>query len=253
MKKPAFHRPTALAATALGQIESRQCPASEGSSCAASEIRASLPHVWPSRQADVVRAGNDRLIKAVGIPLSHSLLPGRSQQFRMVQTRKRIRFIYQIADVTKPLLIWRAGQRFGLGLTIKDARLTRSVGVIDLELSGLKRMIEAAVHWFRREGVRIGGDSPARKNLPAAAAQESGVSRSRTLDTGQGPAHETQAEWVWPRTTILSARMDKAGTIGSVPVFGSAGRGAMASVPVCLIQPAGGTALAGRSRGRRIC
>ena len=59
------------------------------------------------------------------------------------------------ADRAKRPLIWELSKKFDLIFDIRSASITDKVGLIALELTGERKIIEAAVKWLRKRHVEV--------------------------------------------------------------------------------------------------
>lgn len=77
------------------------------------------------------------------------------------QTRAKFYLTYPSKLVKEPLLYW-AGRKFPVVTNIRSASVSEEIGIIALELDGTPEAIEAAVAWFREQGVTV---EPIEKNV----------------------------------------------------------------------------------------
>ncbi len=77
------------------------------------------------------------------------------------QTKEKFYLTYPSALVTEPL-IHRVGQKFKVVTNIRGASISRTMGLVALELSGTKAEIEGAIEWLRAQGVHV---EPIEKNV----------------------------------------------------------------------------------------
>lgn len=59
------------------------------------------------------------------------------------------------AERTKRPLIWEFSKKFDLVFNIRSANITNEVGIITLELTGERKLIEAGVKWLGHKGVEV--------------------------------------------------------------------------------------------------
>jgi hypothetical protein len=52
-------------------------------------------------------------------------------------------------------VIWQLSQKFKLVTNIRQASVTDEIGVVCLELEGLRGDIQAAIKWLERMGIRV--------------------------------------------------------------------------------------------------
>jgi ABC-type methionine transport system ATPase subunit len=64
--------------------------------------------------------------------------------------------------LVKAPLIYQMSKKFDLVFNVRSASVSEEIGIIALELDGRQEEIEAAVEWFRSEGVTV---EPIEKNI----------------------------------------------------------------------------------------
>ena len=64
--------------------------------------------------------------------------------------------------LVKEPLIYLMSKKFDLVFNVRSASVSEEIGIIALELDGRPEEIEAAVEWFRSEGVTV---EPIEKNI----------------------------------------------------------------------------------------
>ena len=64
--------------------------------------------------------------------------------------------------LVKEPLIYQMAKKFDLVFNVRSASVSEEIGIIALELDGRQEEIEAAVEWFRAEGVTV---EPIEKNV----------------------------------------------------------------------------------------
>lgn len=52
-------------------------------------------------------------------------------------------------------MIWQVGTKFNLVPNVRQASVTDEIGIVCLELSGLRKDIKAAVKWMEKLGIRV--------------------------------------------------------------------------------------------------
>jgi ABC-type methionine transport system ATPase subunit len=77
------------------------------------------------------------------------------------ETRAKFYLTYPSKLVKEPLIYW-AGRKFPVITNIRSASVSEEIGIIALELDGTAEEIEAAVAWFREQGVTV---EPIEKNV----------------------------------------------------------------------------------------
>jgi L-aspartate semialdehyde sulfurtransferase ferredoxin len=76
-------------------------------------------------------------------------------------TRAKFYLTYPKALVKEPL-IYQMTRKFDLVFNVRSASVSEEIGIIALELDGGQQEIEAAVEWFRAQGVTV---EPIEKNV----------------------------------------------------------------------------------------
>lgn len=70
------------------------------------------------------------------------------------QQQTRLWLMYPPKLITKPL-IWQLGHKFKLMTNIRQASVTDEIGIVCLELDGLRSEIKAAIKWLEKSGVNV--------------------------------------------------------------------------------------------------
>lgn len=76
-------------------------------------------------------------------------------------TRGKFYLTYPKKLVKEPL-IYQMARKFDLVFNVRSASVSEEIGIIALELDGPVALIEAAVTWFREQGVTV---EPIEKNV----------------------------------------------------------------------------------------
>ena len=76
-------------------------------------------------------------------------------------TRGKFYLTYPKKLVKEPL-IYQMARKFDLVFNVRSASVSEEIGIIALELDGRAEEIEAAVEWFRAQGVTV---EPIEKNV----------------------------------------------------------------------------------------
>lgn len=71
------------------------------------------------------------------------------------QKEKRRLWLTFTGEATTQPLLWKMSRRFDLIFNIRNSSVTHEIGLIALELEGQAKTIEAAVQWFRKNGVQV--------------------------------------------------------------------------------------------------
>lgn len=77
------------------------------------------------------------------------------------QTRGKFYLTYPKKLVKEPL-IYQMSRKFPLVFNVRSASVSEEIGIIALELDGSPEDIDAAVAWFREQGVTV---EPIEKNV----------------------------------------------------------------------------------------
>ena len=88
------------------------------------------------------------------MPKASSTPSRRRTATRPVREKRRLWLTFTAEATTKPLL-WKMSQRFELVFNIRNSSVTNQMGLIALELEGDPKVVEAAVRWFRKQGVQV--------------------------------------------------------------------------------------------------
>jgi len=68
--------------------------------------------------------------------------------------KTRLWLMYPPRLITTPV-IWQVGSKFNLVPNVRQASVTDEIGIVCLEISGLRKDIKAAVKWLERQGVSV--------------------------------------------------------------------------------------------------
>ena len=66
----------------------------------------------------------------------------------------RLWLMYPSKLIRSPV-IWQIGTKFNLVPNVRQASVTDEIGIVCLELSGLRKDIKAAVKWMEKLGIRV--------------------------------------------------------------------------------------------------
>jgi L-aspartate semialdehyde sulfurtransferase ferredoxin len=70
------------------------------------------------------------------------------------QQQTRLWLMYPPKLITKPL-IWQLGHKFKLVTNIRQASVTDEIGIVCLELDGVRSEVKAAIKWLEKTGVNV--------------------------------------------------------------------------------------------------
>lgn len=66
----------------------------------------------------------------------------------------RLWLMYPPRLIKNPI-IWQVGSKYNLIPNVRQASVTDEIGIVCLELSGLRKDIKAAVKWMEKQGVSV--------------------------------------------------------------------------------------------------
>lgn len=66
----------------------------------------------------------------------------------------RLWLMYPPKLITKPL-IWELGHKFDLVTNIRQASVTDEIGIVCLELDGVRSEVKTAIKWLEKSGVNV--------------------------------------------------------------------------------------------------
>ena len=67
---------------------------------------------------------------------------------------RRFWLLYPTKRITEPI-IWQLSQKFPLVTNIRQASVTDELGIVCLELQGLREDIKAAIKWLERTKIKV--------------------------------------------------------------------------------------------------
>jgi L-aspartate semialdehyde sulfurtransferase ferredoxin len=79
--------------------------------------------------------------------------PARAPSASTKQTT-RLWLMYPARLIRTPV-IWQLGKKFSLVTNVRQASVTDEIGVVGLELEGVRTEIKAAIKWLERLGIRV--------------------------------------------------------------------------------------------------
>jgi hypothetical protein len=68
--------------------------------------------------------------------------------------KTRLWLMYPPKLITTPV-IWELGQRFKLTTNVRQASVTDEIGIVCLELEGVRPVVKDAIKWLERIGVSV--------------------------------------------------------------------------------------------------
>ena len=69
-------------------------------------------------------------------------------------TQQRLWLMYPSRLIKKPF-IWEVGHKFKVVTNIRQASVTDEIGIVCLELDGLRDEVKAAIKWLEKHGVNV--------------------------------------------------------------------------------------------------
>ena len=70
------------------------------------------------------------------------------------RTQQRLWLMYPPRLIKKPF-IWEVGHKFKVTTNIRQASVTDEIGIVCLELDGLRDEVKAAIKWLEKSGVNV--------------------------------------------------------------------------------------------------
>lgn len=68
--------------------------------------------------------------------------------------QQRLWLMYPPKLIKKPF-IWEVGHKFKVITNIRQASVTDEIGIVCLELDGLRKEVDAAIQWLEKGGVNV--------------------------------------------------------------------------------------------------
>jgi L-aspartate semialdehyde sulfurtransferase ferredoxin len=88
--------------------------------------------------------------------------PSRIAKAKPAQAARWKFYLTYPKKLVKAPLIYQMSRKFDLVFNVRSASISEEIGIIALELDGRPDEIEAAVEWFRGQGVTV---EPIEKNI----------------------------------------------------------------------------------------
>ena len=70
------------------------------------------------------------------------------------EERRRFWLTYPGKLITRPV-IWQLSQKFEVVFNVRQASVTDEIGIMCLELEGLRAEIKSAIRWLEKQGVKV--------------------------------------------------------------------------------------------------
>lgn len=68
--------------------------------------------------------------------------------------KRRFWLTYPSKLITRPI-IWEMSRRFEVVFNVRQASVTDEIGILCLELEGVRPQIKAAISWLEKQGVKV--------------------------------------------------------------------------------------------------
>lgn len=68
--------------------------------------------------------------------------------------KRRFWLTYPSKLITRPI-IWEMSRRFEVVFNVRQASVTDEIGILCLELEGIRAQIKSAIHWLEKQGVKV--------------------------------------------------------------------------------------------------
>jgi ABC-type methionine transport system ATPase subunit len=68
--------------------------------------------------------------------------------------RTRLWLTFPQKLIQQPVL-WQLGQKFDVVTNVRQVSVTDQIGIVSLELEGVRQQIKAAIKWLEKLGVRV--------------------------------------------------------------------------------------------------
>jgi hypothetical protein len=70
------------------------------------------------------------------------------------QESRRLWLMFPPKLITDPV-VWKLSQKFPLVTNVRQASVTDEIGIVCLELDGLREDIKAAIKWLEKTGIKV--------------------------------------------------------------------------------------------------
>lgn len=81
-------------------------------------------------------------------------IPASKTGRRAAEEKTRLWLMYPPRLITTPV-IWELGHKFKVVTNVRQASVTDEIGLVCLELDGLRTEIKQAIKWLERLGVKV--------------------------------------------------------------------------------------------------
>ncbi len=84
----------------------------------------------------------------------HVIIRARAPRKVPPTEKRRVWLTFDAKGTTQPL-IWLMSHRYDVIFNLRSSSVSEAVGLVALELEGKPKTLDAAVRWFKRQGVRV--------------------------------------------------------------------------------------------------
>jgi L-aspartate semialdehyde sulfurtransferase ferredoxin len=77
-----------------------------------------------------------------------------ARQTKAAQERRRFWLMYPPKLITDPV-IWQLSQKFPVVTNVRQASVTDEIGIVCLEVHGLRADIKASIKWLEKCGIKV--------------------------------------------------------------------------------------------------
>lgn len=87
-------------------------------------------------------------------PTARKNKPSAGSRLNNQPQRTRLWLMYPPKLITTPV-VWQVSHKFKVITNVRQASVTDEIGVVCLELEGLRADIKAAIKWLERMGIKV--------------------------------------------------------------------------------------------------
>src|SRR2546425_8163040 len=88
------------------------------------------------------------------MPRATKKSPTVETSFSTAPQKTRLWLMYPPRLITRPV-VWELGQKFKVITNVRQASVTDEIGIVCLELEGLRPEIKAAIAWLEKGGIKV--------------------------------------------------------------------------------------------------
>ncbi|HEY3852877.1 MAG TPA: NIL domain-containing protein [Verrucomicrobiae bacterium] len=70
------------------------------------------------------------------------------------QSQMRLWLMYPPKQITSPV-IWELAKKFPIVTNVRQASVTDEIGIVCLEINGLRTDLKAAIAWLEKQGIKV--------------------------------------------------------------------------------------------------